>query len=479
MKHVWHRHKEALLVAALYIASQLAYTYALGLRFSNLMWFWQYLGEEWLRDDLLRSLFYQHSQPPLMNLLLGLILKTVPQQLHLVFGWGYFGIGLAAVLFLHAALQELGVRRAIRIAMIAWLCLFPTFALYAKWGYTTHLEFSLCCAALYYLARLWREGAPSTAILLGIFIPCCLLGLTRPHWHLLVFVGLGAALWLFYRRAWTAKHSFTIAAALSPVLLVYLKNLVLYGFLGATSWMGSNIADVAYVLPLPGELWQLKDQRVVSHWFPIGLRLEVATNVRKSWVAAGKASPDYGHPSLGILKYKEGYDRHNYNYQAMVESGKQDLEDSLAIIRRYPWKYAEKVLDQMALSAVTPSLSHRCCGFGLENVRALDVTYDQLPPAAQAGMGVGSAALYAAAPLLALALAAFGRGYVRERRAFVVTVFFVAATMLLISCAFNWREHERARWGTAPLYLALLALAGEAAARQWPQNIRIFSRKNL
>ena len=41
---------------------------------------WQFLDVELLKHRLLESLYYQHSQPPLFNLFLGLVLKAAPEN---------------------------------------------------------------------------------------------------------------------------------------------------------------------------------------------------------------------------------------------------------------------------------------------------------------------------------------------------------------------------------------------------------------
>jgi hypothetical protein len=66
-----------LLLTAAFVISRIAY-YRAGVRFdlSPLFGYWQYVDLDLLRHDLVRSVYYLHSQPPLFNLYLGLVVKV-------------------------------------------------------------------------------------------------------------------------------------------------------------------------------------------------------------------------------------------------------------------------------------------------------------------------------------------------------------------------------------------------------------------
>jgi hypothetical protein len=73
-------HRAALaVIVAVFVASRIA-AYAAGIRFDAdpLTWYWQYIDTVLLKERLLESLYYLHSQPPLFNLLLGVTLKAFP-----------------------------------------------------------------------------------------------------------------------------------------------------------------------------------------------------------------------------------------------------------------------------------------------------------------------------------------------------------------------------------------------------------------
>jgi len=68
-------------LVALFIVSRVLLAATMGKLDTNpLLYYWQYADPKLLREDLLRTVFYLHSQPPLYNLFLGLGLKLFPQN---------------------------------------------------------------------------------------------------------------------------------------------------------------------------------------------------------------------------------------------------------------------------------------------------------------------------------------------------------------------------------------------------------------
>ena len=62
------------LLIFLFITSRILYYY-LGIRFEFFQSYWQILPLDLLKNDLLKTLFFNFSQPPLLNFLLGVGLK--------------------------------------------------------------------------------------------------------------------------------------------------------------------------------------------------------------------------------------------------------------------------------------------------------------------------------------------------------------------------------------------------------------------
>src|SRR5207245_7531778 len=106
------RERRLLYAAALaggFVVSRLLY-WSIGVRFdsSSLGWYWQYVDPVLLKYDLVRSLVYLHSQPPLFNLFLGLVLKLFPGHEATVFQLTFLALGLTLTLSMFFLMARLG-----------------------------------------------------------------------------------------------------------------------------------------------------------------------------------------------------------------------------------------------------------------------------------------------------------------------------------------------------------------------------------
>lgn len=203
--------------------------------------YWQFMDVEWLRGDLWRSVFYLHSQPPLLNLTTGLILQGFPESHRAVFHILYFVLGLT----LSASIYLLGL--CLRLspwlsALISiWFIVSPAAVLYEHWlMYAYPLAAALCWAGvcLYQFAMTKRTvwGA-------AFFFLLAIMALTWSLFHIIWLYAAAVLLFVLLRRDFQK----TLTAALLPLLLTtgwYGKNLVLYGEFTASSWAGMNLSKI-------------------------------------------------------------------------------------------------------------------------------------------------------------------------------------------------------------------------------------------
>ncbi len=233
-----------LLIVSFYILSRLAFA-ASGIRFDMTLLdlAWQNLDVVSLQNDLARSVFYQHSQPPLFNFLLGVVLKLFPESYPVVFELMFHVCGLVIFFLLFKILRhfEFGSWGALAIAAI--FSISPEAILYENWLFYTWPIATLLTFATYVLLRYQATRLPRYAALfiLSIAVLC----LTRSMFHL-VYLGLCLALVLSIRT--TSQRRRTIGmfsvCSLGVVGSVYLKNLLIFGFFGTSSWLGMNLYRV-------------------------------------------------------------------------------------------------------------------------------------------------------------------------------------------------------------------------------------------
>ncbi len=200
---------------------------------------WQFLDVELLKHDLLRSVFYQHSQPPLFNLFLGIALKIAPESYAAVFQAVFTLIGLGVFLLVFGLMRRLGVSRLLAFALCVWYVCSPSAILYEQWlFYTLPLAFLLLLSA-WMLIRFWETE--KTGWLAGIFAAMFGLCGTQSAFHLLYFALVIGILMGLRRNQWQ-KIALTAAAPLLLILAIYVKNEIVFGEFTASSWLGMNTA---------------------------------------------------------------------------------------------------------------------------------------------------------------------------------------------------------------------------------------------
>ena len=129
----------------------------------------QFLDPALLQHDLLSSLWYLHSQPPLFNLFLGLVLKTALDP-GLIFELCFRISGLLIPLCMYATLAILGANRIAAFLVTLFFMLNPSLILYESLLYYTHVEGVMIIGAVFFLAR-WALRGKSSILL---FSGCCL-----------------------------------------------------------------------------------------------------------------------------------------------------------------------------------------------------------------------------------------------------------------------------------------------------------------
>ena len=178
----------------LVFAAAHAVYYALGVRFDErpLTTFWQYLDVDLLRNDLSRSLFYLHSQPPVWNLYLGLVLKAFPAGHAVAFSLIALALGLALFLALVSLLRRLGASPLTAAAASTLFVLSPSFVLHEQMlFYASPLAMMLTLSAVL-LDEFVRHGHPTAAF--GFYATLLVLAGTWGLFHLIYLLVVTAGL---------------------------------------------------------------------------------------------------------------------------------------------------------------------------------------------------------------------------------------------------------------------------------------------
>lgn len=463
----------ALAVAAAFILSRIV-LYLLGVRFihSPIGFAMQYLDPELLQHDLLRSLLYLHSQPPLFNLLLGAVLKAFPDPAT-AFMLLFQAAGLAASLCLYGLLRAVGLPAAAAAAASVLYLLNPTVILYENLLYYTYMESVLVLAAAYCLFAWGRTLRARWAA--GFWLVLGALGGMRSVFHPVFFVGLAAFLGLFILKKYPRrKHAALLCAAsllaIAPLGLVMVKNHALYGFWGTSSWDGMNLWTKTSGYG-PGDLEKLHRGGVISS---LAVDAELEPFRALDQYAAGQQLLETPcHHPADCTAYKST-GKPNFNHAGYVHVSRQLKKDALSLAAHDPARFAFQTLASYCLTLWHASDSvHGLFHDNMEILEPLEAAYRW----AHFGfLGVKSrygdegvwlrtalvSLLYLLAYAGALWQACRARGGAAAASLACLFCLLVHAYTLAVSSVVEFGENNRFRFGVDGAFLVLLA--GSAAA---------------
>jgi hypothetical protein len=310
-----------------------------GVRFdaTPLDYFAQLLDPPLLRDDLLRSLWYLHAQPPLLNLIAGVALKLSPARpgipLHVLF----VAAGLVSCLAMFAILRLLRFRR--RIAAVAAVVMIgtPPFILHEHVSFYSHPAQALVLCAGW--ALLASAGRPGRALHAAVWLLAALV-LLRSIFHpayLLAAVGAVAVLLPSADRIRMLRGA---ALPVAVVMIWALKNLVVFGFFGMSSWGGNSLHRTAKgMLDRPTlehlvETGRIPPLSLVWEFAPPERYLEVLAVPRRDW----------GVPALDQTgKTASSENPVNYNHWVYPMASGIYAGAALRLIREEPRAYLRAV----------------------------------------------------------------------------------------------------------------------------------------
>jgi hypothetical protein len=482
-------------LAASFAAAHGAY-YLLGVRFddTSLAWYWQYLDPALLKNKLLESVFYLHSQPPLFNLFLGAVLKLSGGGSRYVFHGVYLAAGLALYLSLFWLQLRLGVGRGVAYVASTAFVLSPSFVLYEHWLFYAFPLAALVTlsALLFYEVVAGRRAGAAAAFFACLFLVCGI----RHTFHLAYYAVVAAAVVVLCSGA-RRKVLLAAAAPFAVLFSFYAKNYVLFGEFTASTWTGMN-------------LWQMTSSNLT-----VGERTSLIAEGKLSEVsrlppfsALSKYPPAYADTSrfadVEVLSqpYKSTGPG-NLNHVAYVGISRAYFKDALHVLKRFPHVYPDG-LARSWLSYFRSSTDYESKviffdGAGnLGRITFINGLCDRLlfgkVPSEPFTRLIGNVYflekgerfylyLLLCLPLLffygvksALGKGALGEGErARARRLTVLYVCFNIFYVAFVVNGFSWAETNRMRFPTDPLYVVLLGVfvqyavlrgSGRARARE-------------
>jgi hypothetical protein len=298
----------------------------------------QFLDPELLQNDLLRSLFYLHAQPPLFNFFLGSIMKISPLPA-VSFEVLFKTAGIVIPLLFFGILTTLGTNSL--IAFIATLIFMfnPTLILYENLLYYTYVEALCILLALFFLLQ-WLTSTRLYFLIL-FWISLLWLGMMRSLFHPVFFLitSITLALYLACKAQQQRLAKQLLLASLIvliPISLVCVKNGYLYGFLGTSSWDGMSlwIKVNGYA---PETLEEYYTNGIISQK-ALRAGLETFKPISHYFTDDELKNIPCHHPA-DCNEWKSS-GKPNYNHSGYVSLSKQLWKDALSLIAEKPQLFA-------------------------------------------------------------------------------------------------------------------------------------------
>jgi len=298
-------------------------------------YYWQFISPSLLRTDLWRSVFYLHSQPPLLNVLTGVVLQLFPNHVQGIFHFLYFLAGGLLVVSMYLIGVDLGLPRWMSLFATAMFTISPSTILYEHWlmyGYLIASALTFSGAAIYRFAKTHR-----------IF------------WGVLAFsmLAIVALLWTLFHLVWMLiiiimtfyffqERKKVVLAALVPFLFVfgwYAKNLVVFGEFTAGTWGGMNLANMTTLRLSEEERHQMVVNGELSSFADYPPFRSPAVYLRLL-----PNTPTTGIPLLDITEFEGVRNQHHLVY---IDASRYFLRDALHVIRTNPGLYLRSVLQSL------------------------------------------------------------------------------------------------------------------------------------
>jgi hypothetical protein len=319
----WKETKPVLLLTVCFIVSRVLFRIA-GVVFYGefIRRLWQSIDVELLKTSLFESLYYSHAQPPLFNLLSGIILKIFPSHYSFAFHIVFLVIGWLNCLLIYFSLRKFKLNAAISLVITIVFMLLPSVVLYENLYSYTYINVFLLTLSVYLLLSFSEKQNVTLWVLFCITL--CALVLLRSFYHITWLITLVGIALVFFRNTNLPfeRLVFSSSFLIAFVLIWLVKNWILFGTFTTSTWMGMNLARVMPPSTPIGVVGPFKP----IHAYPIR-----------------DQSKDFASVKLLHEEYKIKSGFVNYYHIDYIALSNQFKQDAIAEITANPLKYLSRV----------------------------------------------------------------------------------------------------------------------------------------
>lgn len=279
--------------------------------YPNLLFgYWQILDTKLLSEDLIKSIFFLHSEPILWNLFLGVLLKIFRNDSQLVtYFLHFYHMILTFFIIYYSILISDFFKSSIKVkfCLAIILVLSPNLIFYENWLFYTHTTSFLFFQLTYFLFQFFKKNQFKFEF--SIYVNLLLLTMLWKAFHPFI-IFLFFLLFLFLCKNLNFRRSFILFSSFFIISIIpMIKNKIIFGFFSNGSLIGLNLTQT---IPSNFKVYFIDiDKNINNCTFYIGERDE-----NNYFIEFKKNKDDYNHPSLvgnlsgknnlgGIYKSKE------------------------------------------------------------------------------------------------------------------------------------------------------------------------------
>ena len=438
-----------LLISA-FALSELTY-HRVGVRFhaDGLGATWQYLDPALMQTDLLRSVWFLHSQPPLFNLAVGAALKIAPTVLEQLLHAAYVASGLLLYVGLAMVMIRINVRPLWAVTGAMAFLISPSFVLYEHWFFytfpiATMLVVSVLACSWFMARPTWKR---SSAFCTTLLILCG----THAVYQLPYFVAVVGTLCVMQPRA----RRLLLLGATVPVACLcalYFKNSLLFGVPSTSSWAGMSLAKMTVAYIPEHERLSLIASGTLS---PLALI--------DPFSPPSAYPPAYFDPGLftapALIEPLKSTGQPNMNHIGYVRLSREYLGDAVTAMRLAPGAFGKAIADAWRIYAWSSS-NYRFLDDNRRFIAGWTDAFDRYVygRVAQSGLYLGlRAGLLSSA---AFALYAMWRWRARTdfSPALIALILLNITYLAVVGNSTELGENNRFRFATDGLTVALITL---------------------
>jgi hypothetical protein len=429
-----------------------------------LTWYWQYIDPVLLKENLLQSLYYLHTQPPLFNLFLGLGLKLFSDYTTF-FGLSYISLGLILALSLYLLMNRLGVSDRLSAGLTILFITSPSCILYEKWLFYTYPTTTLLSVSALFLHRFLKKTDFTNGICFFSLLSAIVL--IRSLFHIFWFTLFALIIVLCKHKDWK-KVAFSCSLPFALLFFLYAKNLYLFGSFSTSTWLGMNLSKMTtFKLPIDEHISLAKEGKLskfslIAPFSDMNRYLPYLSESRKSGIPV----LDQQRKSTGAV---------NLNNIGYIEVSRRYLEDAIYVLKNHPEAYISGVKEAYT-HFLTPSTDNIFLESNRKHIQGIDRFYNlifcgQVFTNTKVGLfiAIGLPILFLYLSILIL---------ISLKRpvdlAFVLTLLFIWTNIAYVSVVGNMvevGENNRFRFIIDPLFLVILGLFMESVIMRVKRKI--------